>query len=257
MIYGFDTTSIPYSLSSYSGSAWISVGSAGGTKINDWVASTSYKIGEYVVKDSLLYRCTSANSDSIFTSSNWTLISGHMIRDNSQFYTKRSNLKFIGDGVSISDDATNDNTVITISGNVTTSGTQTIQNKLYADSTDSTKQFNYDISGITTGTTRTIKVQDKDGTMALLSNINGFDYTKAYNSGDIVIAGGYHAKANNSIPAGTQFAWGISGATWSPIFPSDTGFIYTWKGLYTANTTYVNGDVFITSNTLGFPLIRV
>jgi hypothetical protein len=115
-----DTTSIPYSMSCYNGTSFISVGSAGGTKINDWVASTSYKVGEYIVKDSLLYRCVSANSDAVFTTSNWTLISGHMIKDSTSSFTKRTNLKFTGTGISVTDDSANDSTIITVSNNVST-----------------------------------------------------------------------------------------------------------------------------------------
>jgi hypothetical protein len=109
-----DTTSIPYSMSSYDGTSFVSIGSAGGTKINDWVASTSYKVGEYIVKDSLLYRCITGNSDAVFTPVNWILISGHMIKDGTSSFTKRTNLKFTGTGISVTDDSANDSTIITV-----------------------------------------------------------------------------------------------------------------------------------------------
>lgn len=173
-----DTTSIPYSISAYNSTSWVGIGSAGGTKINDWVSATEYKVGEYVIHDDLLYRCKVQNTDSVFIASNFTLISGHIIRDGSNFYAKRSNLKFMGNGVSITDDSANDNTIISINGDVTKTGIETLTNKSLVDSStkiideiDNTKVAQFEASGIATGTSRKYSLPNKDGTMALLSDI--------------------------------------------------------------------------------------
>ena len=47
-----------------------------GTKIEDWTSGTEYSVGDFVVKDSSLYRCKTANSDSVFTPSKWDMIGG-------------------------------------------------------------------------------------------------------------------------------------------------------------------------------------
>ena len=148
-----DTTSIPYSISAYNSTSWVGIGSAGGTKINDWVASTEYKVGEYVIHDDLLYRCKVQNTDSVFTASNFTLISGHMIKDESNFYPKRTSLQFKGKGINVTDDASNDGTIITVEANVTKDGTETLTNKSLVDSstkiidnTDNTKVAQFELS---------------------------------------------------------------------------------------------------------------
>jgi len=40
---------------------------------NDWVANTSYVIGDFVLQGGLLYRCITANSDAVFTGAKWTV----------------------------------------------------------------------------------------------------------------------------------------------------------------------------------------
>jgi hypothetical protein len=173
-----DTTSIPYSISAYNSTSWVGIGSAGGTKINDWISNTEYKVGEYVIHDDLLYRCKTLNTDATFIASNWTLISGHIIRDGSNFYAKRSNLKFMGNGVSVIDDSTNDNTIITVNADVTKTGIETLTNKSLVDSStkiideiDNTKIAQFEASGITTGNIRTLTIPDKDGIIALTNDI--------------------------------------------------------------------------------------
>ena len=47
-----------------------------GSGITDWVASTSYSVGQYVNYSGSLYKCTTANNDSTFTASHWQQISG-------------------------------------------------------------------------------------------------------------------------------------------------------------------------------------
>jgi hypothetical protein len=48
------------------------------------------------------------------------------------------------------------------------------------DSTDQTKGIEFEVSGVTTGTFRTLKVQDADGTIALLADLNGKVDTSAF-----------------------------------------------------------------------------
>ena len=47
-----------------------------GSGITDWVASTSYSVGQYVNYSGSLYKCTTANNDATFTASHWQQISG-------------------------------------------------------------------------------------------------------------------------------------------------------------------------------------
>lgn len=54
--------------------AWVEFQSGSG--ITDWVANTSYSVGQYVNYSGSLYKCTTANNDSTFTASHWQQISG-------------------------------------------------------------------------------------------------------------------------------------------------------------------------------------
>lgn len=124
-----DITNVPYTMSTYSSSnSWIQIGS-NGTTINDWTSSKEYKQGEFIIYNSLLYRCLIHNTDATFITTNWVLISGHVVKGNGTYYTKRSNLEFIGNGVNITDDSASDTTTITINADATTNTSQTFINK--------------------------------------------------------------------------------------------------------------------------------
>lgn len=47
----------------------------GGARIEDWVASEQYEVGDFVIYGAVLYKCLVANSDGTFTQSNWQAIS--------------------------------------------------------------------------------------------------------------------------------------------------------------------------------------
>ena len=47
----------------------------GGARIEDWVASEQYEIGDFVIYNAVLYKCLVANNDDAFTQSNWQAIS--------------------------------------------------------------------------------------------------------------------------------------------------------------------------------------
>ena len=47
----------------------------GGARIEDWVASEQYEVGDFVIYDAVLYKCLVANNDDAFTQSNWQAIS--------------------------------------------------------------------------------------------------------------------------------------------------------------------------------------
>ena len=47
----------------------------GGARIEDWVASEQYEVGDFVIYDAVLYKCLVSNSDATFTQSNWQAIS--------------------------------------------------------------------------------------------------------------------------------------------------------------------------------------
>lgn len=51
---------------------WDSIG--GGTTIEDWVSGKSYAINDMAIYQNSLYKCTTANSDVIFDSTNWVEI---------------------------------------------------------------------------------------------------------------------------------------------------------------------------------------
>ena len=48
-------------------------------KPNDWIASTSYAVGDKVYKNNRWYECKTANSDATFTESNWTRCKGKFV----------------------------------------------------------------------------------------------------------------------------------------------------------------------------------
>ena len=47
----------------------------GGARIEDWVASEQYEVGDFVIYCAVLYKCLIANSDATFIQSNWQAIS--------------------------------------------------------------------------------------------------------------------------------------------------------------------------------------
>ena len=47
----------------------------GGARIEDWVASEQYEVGDFVIYSAVLYKCLVSNSDATFTQSNWQAIS--------------------------------------------------------------------------------------------------------------------------------------------------------------------------------------
>jgi hypothetical protein len=85
-----DVTNSPYTFSRYDGSVWRPIGKSAGTIINDWVASAEYKSGEYSIYNSLLYKCTTTNTDSVFTASNWNLIGGDVTTTGTQTLTNKT-----------------------------------------------------------------------------------------------------------------------------------------------------------------------
>lgn len=84
-----------------------------------------------------------------------------------------------------------------------------------------------------------------------------YDYTKAYNSGDEVAVGQLNARANGVIAANTTFSWGTSGATWSPVLPTDSSSLFTWKGVYANSTAYAIGDIFSITSAINAVFFRV
>jgi hypothetical protein len=70
-----------------------------------------------------------------------------------------------------------------------------------------------------------------------------FDITKSYTIGQNAMYNGMVIKANTDIPVNTTFAWGTTGATWTPIL----GFPLKWKGIYADTNAYSQNDVVATS----------
>lgn len=66
----------------------------------------------------------------------------------------------------------------------------------------------------------------------------------AYASGDLAYLGDELVRANAAVPAGTTFAWGTTGTTWSPVLSiQSTDNLLVWNGVYAAGTSYGKGDV--------------
>ena len=60
-------------------------------------------------------------------------------------------------------------------------------NGFFFDELDNTKKMNFQLSGISSGATRTITIPNKDGTMAMLSDISGG--VADGDKGDVVVSG--------------------------------------------------------------------
>lgn len=48
--------------------------SAFGLDTDTWVSGTTYAVGDMMVYNNILYKCTIANSDTEFTASNWEIV---------------------------------------------------------------------------------------------------------------------------------------------------------------------------------------
>ena len=136
----------------------------------------------------------------------------------------------------------------------TLTGTQILSNKSLSDSTtyivddtDITKKAQFEASGITTGTTKTLTIPNKSGTLALLDDARMTDWvlTNSYKQNDRCYWKGILCQANSDILANIAFAWGINGATWSPVI----GYGYTWKGIFSNTSTYAVNDIIVSSTT--------
>ena len=51
------------------------ISNEGGARIEDWVASEQYEVGDFVIYNAVLYKCLVANGDDVFTQGNWQAIS--------------------------------------------------------------------------------------------------------------------------------------------------------------------------------------
>ena len=79
-----------------------------------------------------------------------------------------------------------------------------------------------------------------EGDVSDLVEIKPYVSTRSYILGDQVIRNGILVTPNAAISAGTAFAWGTSGATWKP-----GEYASTWKGVWSASSTYSPGDVVV------------
>lgn len=75
----------------------------------------------------------------------------------------------------------------------------------------------------------------------------------SYTSGEYALIGSQPAMANSDIPSGTTFAWGASGATWSPVLPAG----YSWAGVYANSTAYTAGQAFALTTSITSPVVIV
>lgn len=90
------------------------------------------------------------------------------------------------------------NTAI-LAANNTFTGTQTFKDNKFevVDDSDATKKLNLQLSGITTATTRTLTVPDKNGTIAVTSDISLADPLNA--TSNSVVSGSYAVTSSTSI----------------------------------------------------------
>lgn len=132
---------------------------------------------------------------------------------------------------------------------VTETATQTFTNKSLSDSTtsfvdnaDATKKVQFQLSAITTGTTRTVTVPDKDGTMAMTSDIS-----VAVPIGTII------DYAGATEPTGWLFCYGqaISRTTYSSLFSVISTTYGTGNGTTTFNVPDIRGRVVAGQDDMG------
>lgn len=82
------------------------------------------------------------------------------------------------------------------------------------------------------------------GDMTFKRVLQVYATASAYAVGDVALLGGLPITPNAAVPAATAFAWGTTGATWSPLLPAQTSDgPLTWLGVYAVGTTYAKGAV--------------
>ena len=97
-------------------------------------------------------------------------------------------------------------TNITFSGSNTYTGMQTFRDNMFevVDNSDNTKKVALEVSGVTTGTTRTLTVPNKDGTIAVTSDLAA---VSALSTNDNTLAtGSYSATASSTVTVTTGSA---------------------------------------------------
>lgn len=94
--------------------------------------------------------------------------------------------------------------------NNTYSGTQTfLDNKFeVADNSDTSKKFSFELSGVTTATTRTLTVPDKSGTLALTSDIASVATLNTVNN--TIVTGSYSVSGSSTITITATHAFSVN-----------------------------------------------
>lgn len=113
------------------------------------------------------------------------------------------------------------------------------------DDGDPTKQLDFQVSGVTTGTTRTLTIPDKDGTIALLDDTGGVDKSTTF-----LIEDEFVGKDGGSGRIG-QLGWlsAMSGFTVQQLVDTDSDYPgnYTMRGSATVNNFgrwYISQEIF-------------
>lgn len=100
-------------------------------------------------------------------------------------------------------------TNITFSGNNTYTGMQTFRDNKFeiTDNSDTTKKLNFEVSGVTTATTRTLTVPDKSGTIAVTSDLVAATALDAVNS--TIVTGTYSVSLSTTATITATHAFSV------------------------------------------------
>ena len=213
-----------------------------GSGITDWVASTSYSVGQYVNYSGSLYKCTTANNDATFTASHWQQISGGAGIANWASSTSYT----IGTLVIYSDKIYECTTAHTSSANFDTNeqaNWQLIGNNI--DPWVSSKAYDVGDIAIYAGTLYRCKTAHTSSTFSgdignwtsIYAYIPAWKDSIYYPEGATVIVNGKLYQCKTAHTSGTTF----STTNWQLIGGSS---IDLWK----VNTPYVIGDLVIHDN---------
>jgi len=179
---------------------------------------------------------------------------GMVARTGTNTYATRT-IEGTADEITVTNgNGTSDDPAISLASNLAlASKTVTVGDTNFSitDTTDATKVAKFELSGLTTGTTRTLTVPNESGTLALTANVQPVstvltDLTSlgsALTAGDLLTAGGADNLTRLGIGAAGAFLRALSGAPgWdaTPLFGSIVLRQFTTSGTYTPTTGLVH-----------------
>lgn len=230
--------------------------SGGNASIADWVASTSYAVGDMVIYQNSIYKCITANSDATFTGSNWVEIGGANLNvRQSVLLNTDSNACVTGATFTLADTYTNYDEITLTCGFESTTIIPSIQSQVNIAYTENDTTYKLIVVILFTGNTANVYFASYGTAYTSSAPANIYVVGKKYyqSSGDIDLW-----QANTSYSVGNLVIYNNklyrcttanADATWTDANWQEVGGGTTIND-WVASTSYAVGDLVLKANRL-------